>query len=346
MVKYWMHRIKHEWEVSYALLKHGYLSLGWAEVSGKDIIASVENNSFNSFCETANIARYRSRWNIWYFAHFKPGDIVVVPQFSGMFEIFEVIEGIKPVGQLEFMEFDDEIGTQIILKDSLLYADNKLIDIGFICKVKPIGESVPRANFADSALTSRMKMRQTNGEITDISHSVEKAINAIKANKPVNFYEEIKEELAQVLLSKIKADLTPDKVEVLVKLYFQKMGATSVFIPSKNESGKRDGADADVVAEFESLKTVFYIQVKDHEGTTSDWAVEQIEKYADQMGNAEDDYTYIPWVVSMADNFSEEAQNRVKEAASKKNIFIRLVNGIEFSKMLLDSGLMKLDEIS
>ncbi|MCM1220432.1 MAG: restriction endonuclease [Lachnospiraceae bacterium] len=346
MSKYWMHRIKHEWEVSYALLKKGYLSLGWSKVSGQDIIDSIENDSFNRFCETADIAQHRSRWNIWYFAHFKAGDIVVVPQFGGMFEIFEVIECMKPVGQLEFTEFIDEVGIQITLKNNLLYADKELVDIGFICKVKPIGESVPRANFADAALTSRMKMRQTNGEITDISPSVDKAINAIKANKPVNFYEEVKDELAQVFLSKIKRDLTPDKVEVLVKLYFEKMGATNVYIPSKNESGKSDGADADVVAEFEPLKTVFYIQVKDHEGTTSDWAVEQIEKYADQMGNAEDDYTYIPWVVSMADNFSEEAQNRVKEAASKKNLFIRLVNGIEFSKMLLDSGLTKLDKIS
>lgn len=74
--------------------------------------------------------------------------------------------------------------------------------------------------------------------------------------------------------------LTPDKFEQLVKWYLKQIGASDVYIPSKNEKGKNDGADADVIATFENLKVrLIYVQVKYHKGCTSDWAIKQISEY-------------------------------------------------------------------
>ena len=46
-----------------------------------------------------------------------------------------------------------------------------------------------------------------------------------------------------------------------------------------------------------------------------------------------DDYTRIAWVISSAMQFSDKCE----ELAKKANV--RLVNGLEFAKMLLDAGM-------
>lgn len=35
--RYWLHRISHEWDVSYKLLSAGYLSIGWSALAGSGI---------------------------------------------------------------------------------------------------------------------------------------------------------------------------------------------------------------------------------------------------------------------------------------------------------------------
>jgi len=115
----------------------------------------------------------------------------------------------------------------------------------------------------------------------------------------------------------------------------QKQGASRAWRPAKNEAGKTEGADADVIAEFDDLGVIFYIQVKKHQGETGDWAVRQIAEYRAQKGRKED-YTYIHWVVSTAD-FSWEAV----QAAKAKGV--RLIGGQELARMLLNVGLERLD---
>ncbi len=46
----------------------------------------------------------------------------------------------------------------------------------------------------------------------------------------------------------------------------EKIGAEYSIIPAKNKPGKKDGADADIIAEFENIKHIIYIQAKHHEG--------------------------------------------------------------------------------
>lgn len=101
--------------------------------------------------------------------------------------------------------------------------------------------------------------------------------------------------------------------------------------PTKNKSGKYDGADADVVATFELLKCIVYVQVKQHNGNTSDWVVQQIAKYKEQFENDADEYNYLSWVVSSA-QFSEDVFDKAKAAG------VRLIDGDAFAEMLIDAG--------
>ena len=123
------------------------------------------------------------------------------------------------------------------------------IDLGFYWEVKPIAKNMSRKDFADSALTSRMKIRTTNTNILDLKESVEKALISYEKDKPINLYSEILEKITPQVLKSLKSELNPDKFENLVKFYFEKNGATDVYIPAKNEKGKE--GDADVVAIFE-----------------------------------------------------------------------------------------------
>jgi hypothetical protein len=126
---------------------------------------------------------------------------------------------------------------------------------------------------------------------------------------------------------------------MLVKWYLLQCGANaeSSYFPAKNASDNIDGADADFVAVFEELKTIFYVQAKHHKNTTDEWAVEQINKYKEQK---EDDveYHHIPWVISTCEKFSEKAVNL---AVKNK---VRLINGLDFAELLLNAGLRNIDK--
>ena len=74
------------------------------------------------------------------------------------------------------------------------------------------------------------------------------------------------------------------------------------------------------------------VQAKRHEDTTSDWAVEQITAYKDN-NKPSDDYSTIMWVISTCDKFSEDAIKKAKDNG------VRLIDGREFTKLILESGL-------
>jgi len=180
-----------------------------------------------------------------------------------------------------------------------------------------------------------MKIRTTNAYITDLKNSVERAIEASKQKRPINLHAQILEAASPAILEQVRTCLNPDKFEALIKWYFQRVGASEAYIPSKNESGKE--GDADVIAIFEPLKTVFYNQVKFHSGETSKWALEQIKAYKDSKERMDDGYSKIYWVVSSADDFSEECYALATDSK------VQLINGPHLAQMLLEVGLSDLD---
>lgn len=352
-MKYYLHRISHESEVSYALFMNGvngnkYISLGWSSFLDTDILDCARKNdgykSFDNCYLSKRKDKIRNRWNMWYFAQFSKGDIVIVPLYDGKFAVCEVIEQAKSIRVLKDSQFKCYWSEKDVhWEDNAFHCDNKKIDLGFVVKVKILHNNVSRNNYANSDLTSRLKMRQTNGSIDDIKQSVKETIKALDEKKPINFYDNSIDNLVPLLQERLDKDLNPDKFELLVKRYMEKLGANA-FISPKNQAGKEDYADADVIAYFDNINVAILIQAKHHKSETDGWAVEQIKKYKEQLESPDyplDDgvngYTYILWVISTCSGYTEEA----KKLAKDNNV--KLINGKDFAKMILQQGLQNID---
>ncbi len=342
MGNYWLHRISNEWGVAKPLLDKGYLTIGWQYLMSispalRDCIVDRRGEGFEPLMDELG-ARYRSRWCLNRFAQFMPGDTVVVPLYDKCFAIVEVENSVKSILDLplevvnELKDVNLSVNGLTDISDSQNIRD---IDIGFFVKIKTPVKIIPRS-FAEDKLQTRMKMRQTNASINDLAKEVD---DAAKREAPVDVHEILVEETANAILGKIKKYVTADNFERVVKWYMERIGASMVYIPPKNSSEKEDYADADVVAVFESLGVTIYIQVKKHDDKTDVWAVEQISKYDEnQEKNSVDGMTYIPWVVSTADDFKEEAKVKAVEKG------VKLINGKEFARMLAEVGVNGIDE--
>ena len=217
--------------------------------------------------------------------------------------------------------------------------DSREIDLGFFRRVELVERDIPRDGYADAALTSRMKVRQTNVEITDLRESIKKSIACFQKKQPINLHRLIMDRCASQVQDTILKNQTPGQFEKLIEKYFERQGA-STNIPRRNAPDKE--GDADIVATFESLGIVFYVQAKRHEGETDTWAVEQIRSYTEKNhrdSRADDDFTRVPWVISTAESFSKDCQKQARKAG------VRLISGIEFARMILDAGIEQLSDI-
>lgn len=335
--KYWLHRISHEWEVSYPLFEKGYLSVGWRCFQKTDIIDRVRDGgdgAFNRFMDDKN-EKSRSRWNLWRFAQFSVGDIIVVPLFDRQFAICEVKEAPVPISALKGETILSRVKETLTITEDGIPTEKrneKFYDIGFVVAVEKLTQ-IPRS-YANADLISRMKIRQANADISDLAGSVE---GALQADGPVSIHDKIIEATTQSVHGIIEKYISDRPLEKIVMWYMKRMGADRVRIPAKNEKGKENGADADVIAEFDDLGLIFYIQVKNHKWETDDWAVKQVSEYTDQKKDENNDYTYIPWAVTTAE-FSQVAIEKAKEAG------VRLIGGKELIRMLINKGINDIDE--
>ena len=341
-MNYWLHRVSLHGEVSYPLLEKNILSIGFADFVDQVFIDKILNNSDpeykrweffgRKFDEKWGI-RPRTRYNLWRFIEsFKQGDTIVVPHWQ-YFSVYTLVsEQPQLISNIESDNLMD-CDNPVISKKGLLDSEQNVIDLGFFWEVKPIAKDILRKYFADSSLTARMKIRTANADITDLKDSVETAIESFKNNKPINLYPEIIEKIVPDVLKLIEDKLNPAKFEKLVKYYFEKNGATKVDIPPKNVTGK--AGDADVIAVFESIKTIIYAQVKFHnsESETNEWAVQQITAYQKSNETMVDDYSTAAWVITSAKSFTNECT----VLAQKEKI--HLIDGDRFTEMLIASGI-------
>lgn len=274
----------------------------------------------------------------------KAGDIVLVPK-QGVFSIYEIAEDfplcIHDVDATGLRAWGLDAGDRLIMADGFLSRNGEAIHLGFARRVRPLHTDIPRASFADAALTSRMKIRSTTADISDLKDNVERAIDHYKDDEPIDLHATLLKTHVQTTLDAIKRDLNPDKFEQLIAWYFEKIGAR-VEQPSKNENGKE--GDGDIVATFDSLRTIIYVQAKKHDGMTDEWAAEQIVAYRDHKATPEiesgvmaDGYARIAWVVSSGDGFTDDCK------ALAKDNRVLLLNGKDFAKLLLNAGIEGLD---
>lgn len=359
-MNYWLHRISHIQNVSRPLLEKGYLSIGFSDFSNEDFLVEVaekKNRRFmdSTFKEHPNWEYLpQSRFSLWRFlAEMRAGDWVVVPApmragdywveapVPKTFSVYELCDDLPNLPSDDGLDLPDtdRHGRRIVMDSPTslmkIEGEEKPLDIGFLRKVSVVCKDIPRDGFADAALTSRMKVRQTNTDISDLAENLHRAVEAFKAGKPINLKAELVEKSIDSWKSVMLNDLNPDKFERLVWWYFLRAGATEVAIPPKNQPDK--SGDVDVTAVFEEIRTIISVQVKFHQGETDDVAIQQIQDFAQSQESLSDGYNRQYWVVSSADTFSENALNLARETN------VQLICGKEFVEMLLNVGIGGLD---
>ena len=349
--RYWLHRISHEGEVSYDLLRKGYLTIAWSlflDHPDKLIETIKGKNSdldFKIYTDSYDVST-RSRWALWNFGQMKEGDIVLVPMFDGKFGVYRILEEMQPISNMKINKLTASNKEEFEFKGSYLVNNtiNETVDLGFFIKVESIlkGEDSKPRSYADSKLISRMKIRQTNADITDLANEVD---SAIVAKKPHDVYGIFTEEIKNKFIKdNIFGEYTPDQIEMLVVQYFKKIGADDVKILARNEPDKPYKSDADVKATFTDLKTTYYVQVKKHSGETGMEGLNQIKDYIDNINSNPDDEDEvdIAWLLTTG-FFADEVKQKAKEYKYKGEANIRLVDGREFVEMIFNAGIDLLD---
>ena len=326
MKNYFIHRItggNNASATAHQFMKQNILSIGWLDFSTDEFINDVKQNGVSAI-ENAygqrGWGKPRNRFCLLRFIRdMKAGDIVIVPTWKH-FSVYEISDDVVVSRQSPEIEIDD--------------ADWK-IDLGFFRKVTPIATNIPRDDYAEQKLNSRLKIRQTNACITDLGDEVNRAVERKKQDKPINIKGDIIKDTEKLVLEHIQEKLHPNKFEELVEWYLKSIGGKEINTPAKNESPTEKG-DADKVAIFEKLKVRVSVQAKHHKGLSGSWAVDQITSYASNKYQDEEEYTDILWVVSSCDTFSEDAIS----LARKNNV--RLIDGHELARLIIENGIENL----
>jgi predicted Mrr-cat superfamily restriction endonuclease len=340
-MNYWIHRIsRHERRASYPLLEKGFLSIGFIEFADEELLNNSTKGDKEFFESAFKKDPSRGRWSLWYFLHdMNKGDWVIVPS-EGVCSIYEVLERgaiLPPHVEIENLCDLDENKIEHG-GERQFFVDSKgdEIDIGFVRQVRLIHKDISRYDFADSYLTQRLKTRWTTSNISDLEDNIKSSIKRFENNERINLKNCIFEISVDKWQNTIQSELNPNKFEKLVCGYFRQIGCTNVCKSSQNYADKN--GDVDVIATFEQIRTIINVQVKFHEGMTDEWAVEQINDFAESKIDLDDGYFRQYWVISSSDSFSKKAENLAKEKG------VLLINGKEFVKMLILSGIEKIDE--
>jgi len=336
---YYLHRISHCAELAYPLLKRGILSIGFSDFATHQFIRDHQATNWQDVPSAIEKEweKFRPRFSLQRFLQMNKGDRVVVPSW-GTFHVYDIASNERMIAaDLDLHNLKTWNHDDIHMQEGRLCKNGETIDLGFFHKVQEVETDIPRSDYADNALTARMKVRQTNVEISDLRDSIEDAIHRWQNKKPINIAKSITDDCAGKVLDKINKQLSPSHLEKLLKWYFERIGASSVEIPPKNARDK-DG-DADIVATFEPIRTIVYVQAKHHEGTTDDWALDQIDRYVknrEELGE-DDGYTKIPWVISSGTGFSKCCQDK----AEQSNVY--LIAGKELAARILEAGITDME---
>ena len=304
--KYWMHRVNHEGGLK-ILEVEKRMTIGFSDVAASEEARNaISRKDYGAFCAAytavynGNIERLKK--GLWRFlVEINVGDFVIVPYPCGFF-ICKVNSEAKA-------------------------SERNGLDLGWERDVEILANCSPREDYAASGLLSRIKCQQTNLYIQDLSEDVEDALERSVSKTPFDIVGTV----CKALRKELEEHCSPEGFERKVADYFQTLGAQASVL-SKNYADKQ--GDCDVEAVFPALRLTVSVQCKKHAGTTDDWAVRQINDYADKRNEEgeDDNWTHAYWVVSLADTFTDEAQKLAKEKG------VTLINGHEFCRMLLTVG--------
>lgn len=225
-MRYWLHRISHHQEVARPLLEKeesaGFLTIGFSHVSNPEFLSKALSASHVDDLDEEMIDLFgyksKSRFGIWRFLHeMKPGDRVLVPGYKE-FSIYEIAGEPELIREINAVDLKTWNNKPVEKKDDFLFVDDEKVDLGFFRRVNlhQGAKNISRADYADRPLTSRMKIRVTNADISDLKEPIDEAVNHHKERKPLSLYSPIMEQAGKIVLENIYKGLTPEKFERLV----------------------------------------------------------------------------------------------------------------------------------
>ena len=334
------------------LLGKGVLVAGYSELATESFlekVLSTQNEGERldfvkaSIAETygKDVFKHKSPILLRFLSGFKKGDLVLLPLWTE-FGVYELVSD-KPsiIGDLEGSLLmnktsdEEEETDKIQIRDGKLHTEDGVSWLGFYWKVKPIVEWKLKADYWSPTLKKRSdRTRPTTAGINDVKVEVEETVSACKdPGKELIGRTSFLKKGRSDILEAIHSNLNPKNFEKIVEHYFKSIGATWVVMPPGNVREKE--GDADVIASFDAIRTIIYVQVKHHQAgsETNEWAVEQIRQYRDDKEQGAEGRTAIAWVVSTAERFSDKAI----EDARKEDV--QLIDGPTFADMLFRAGI-------
>lgn len=340
---YWLHRISWERDVKELLLKNdGLLLTGWGKVSNDNFLNVVlhkDRNNFDDIYKKVYGELPRNRFYLYMFLNeFKKGDMVIVPGDKGNFSIYRIVSDCPQSQEHIYESVRDLVGCNLsydnTYKKYYRRNNNTELELGFFWKVELVKEGLSREKHAEDSLRRRLKFQGTTNNLTPLKDAVENAIKRFERNNPIKIYSEISDAISGSIQDRLKNLASDSSFEKIVEFYLKKIGADNTFIPVKNALPKSQG-DVDVVAYFDHLQVKVIVQVKHYQEEVGENAVDQIVKARNNFEEA--GFTLLLWVISSCDRFSDAVMKKASEND------IRLIDGTEFARALLDIGIKDLN---
>jgi predicted Mrr-cat superfamily restriction endonuclease len=251
-----------------------------------------------------------SAGNLWRFIReMEKGDLVVVPDGSE----FHVAEVIGPA-RYEPEAVEDDTAHRRSVK--------------WLNGREPIPRGIARA-----ALQSRMKVRQTCVEATDLLPEIQDALDAAQSDGEVSFDSDLRQKLVGDTLEEIRTGRQDSfGFEELVQSVLQSLGGKNVQIVPRSKDQGADVTALFTVADTFSFTVAAQAKYYDERSPVPPEAVEQLAEGMDAEGAS------LGWLVTSG-IFSDEAKRRRDEIEGRSGYEIQLVDGEQLASLIVDGGL-------
>jgi restriction endonuclease Mrr len=193
-------------------------------------------------------------------------------------------------------------------------------------------QPVPR-RLARAALQSRMKIRQTCGDASDLLEEIRDVLDVSKAGGQPSFGLDLRSRL----IDEAKAEMTSGRMdsyafENLLATLLRSLGAQEVrVVPRSQDKG------VDLIATF-ALADTFHIRLgvqAKHFRADPPVGPTVVDQLAAGM---EAEQISLGWVATSG-GFSDEAENRKAAIEEERGVSIELVDGDQLAAMLVEGGL-------
>lgn len=308
MINYWLHRINWEWQLSYPLLKIGYMSIGFGDFGTKELLDKL-NDDFEGTIEAEWGGYGVNRFCLKNFIQkMKAGDYVIIPKWNE-FDIYQ-IEGNTVITAEEILSeivdgqthkgVFDKYGNEVTLnKDGYLVAGDRVIDLGFFWKVKPVMHGLIRKDY--DGICSSLRYRRTNLQLIDkaVIAEIKKLIPQESAKLETDSFDESELDL-------IAADIEKVSVVKQVVKYLNSIKAEVVISVDGEDSEFCKNNNIDVYAEFKEIDSSIYVIIQKEDSNVKDWIKEQVAEFRKLHSNGED--STLLWLISNRGYFQESVK--------------------------------------